>query len=77
MPKTSTPFEFAIGERVVVEVTGTVVVRQESNRGLKYIIQPEDHRLQSVHAEPEIVFRADDAEVISNVVAFPRSAEVA
>jgi hypothetical protein len=58
--QTSHPaFEHRLGAKVVVEVSGRVVVRQESERGLKYIIQPHDKRATAIHASPEFVFAED------------------
>lgn len=65
-------FEHEIGANVFVDVAGKVVARHESERGLKYIIAPNDKRLPVVHAHPDMVFADDDAEVVSNVIAFPR-----
>jgi hypothetical protein len=50
-------FQFNISDRVVVEVTGTVKVRQETEYGLKYIVQPDNPRAAAVHTSPEYVVR--------------------
>lgn len=55
-------FTFNVGDRVVVEVTGTVMVRQETQYGLKYIIQPHNPRAAAVHTSPEYVFPVDPDE---------------
>lgn len=65
--------EHDIGTKVVVEVAGTVVAWHKNERGVKYVVAPIDKRIPAVHAHPEIVFPDDGAEVISNVVAFPRA----
>lgn len=54
--------EFEIGDRVLVEVVGRVVVRQEFEGGAKYIIQPLNHKIPAIHASPEIVFAPDNDE---------------
>jgi hypothetical protein len=53
-------FTFNIGDRVVVEVTGTVMVRQETQYGLKYIVQPDNPRAAAVHTSPDYVFEVDE-----------------
>jgi hypothetical protein len=69
-------FIFKIGDRVVVEVTGTVMVRQETQYGLKYIVQPDNPRAAAVHTSPEYVYADDpDEEPQSNVVPFPNTGE--
>ena len=61
---------FVIGDRVVVEVTGTIEVAQKSRRGVKYIIQPDDPRAASIHASPEYVFPEDnDGEPVEGTIA--------
>jgi hypothetical protein len=55
-------FQHKVGDRVVVEVSGTVVVRQENRWGKKYIIQPDRPGAESVHASPEYVFPEDGDE---------------
>jgi hypothetical protein len=65
-------FRFNIGDRVVVEVIGTVKVRQETEYGLKYIIQPDNPRAAAVHTSPEYVFPFDedgDGEPVADAVA--------
>lgn len=49
-------FLFKVGDRVLVEVVGTVKVRQETEFGLKYIVEPDNPRATAVHASPEYVF---------------------
>lgn len=53
-------FLFGVGERVLVEVTGTVKVRQETEFGLKYIVEPDNPKATAVHASPEYVFPLDE-----------------
>ncbi len=57
-----TDFVFEVGDSVVVEVAGKVVVRQETEHGFKYIVQPHNLRAAAVHASPEYVFPEDDDE---------------
>lgn len=65
--------EFKIGSHVVVEVAGVVKVRQETERGWKYIVQPYDSRASAIHAEPQFVFPPDDsADAGAEVIPFPR-----
>lgn len=52
----SSKFLFGVGERVLVEVVGTVKVRQETELGLKYIIEPDNPLAAAVHTSPEYVF---------------------
>jgi hypothetical protein len=68
-----TDFNFKIGDRVVVEVAGTVEVLQETKHGRKIIVQPHDPRAASVHASPQFVFPEDDDEPAgAEVILFPR-----
>ncbi len=53
-------FSHEVGDSVVVEVAGKVVVRQETEHGFKYIVQPHNPRAAAVHASPEYVFPEDD-----------------
>jgi hypothetical protein len=67
-------FEHEVGDRVVIEVTGRVIVRQENERGQKYLVQPDDNRAAVIHAPAEHVFAEDDGSepTEANVVRFPR-----
>lgn len=67
-------FQFSVGDRVVVEVTGTVKVVQESEYGKKYIVQPDNPHAASVHASPEYVFPEDDDNepAGAEVIRFPK-----
>jgi hypothetical protein len=55
-----TDFVFEVGDSVVVEVAGKIVVRQETEHGFKYIVQPHNPRAAAVHASPKYVFPEDD-----------------
>ena len=67
-----TDFEFNLGDRVVIEVSGRVVEQRSNPRGALYVVQPDNPRLPRVHAPAETVFGPDDdSEPAAVVVPFP------
>ena len=59
-------FEFDLGDRVVIEVTGTVVQYQKNiAKGIKYLVRPDDDHLPIVHAHPTMIFPEDDGPEIA------------